>query len=493
MTRENDQKALNVFEGDTAVFDFLDPRHSPNTPLIEIPGDLNPFREKGVRVFGKLMSALPLANMKSLPALNMLLQAKESGALEKVDTVIENSSGNTVLSLAVIARLFGINKTKAVVSHEVSRGKLNLLRFLGTEVIVNEEPICPDPKDKTSGIYKSKQWARDNGWFNPGQYDNQDNPGAHYRWTGPQIWEQTKGKIDILSVGLGTTGSAVGLGKYLKEKKKETVVVGVSRIANNPVPGVRTDNLLREVAFRWRRHIDHQEEVGTVESFRLSLELCRAGILVGPSSGFALGGLYNYLEKQDLEDGKEKIAVFVCPDSPFPYIDEYYEFLEAEDFPDIENEHLLRDKKETRWPSGGGEDEVEELEVKEAFDMFFGQTKDEVWSAVGRRSPVPLVAGFQIIDTRSPGQFADHHIPGAVNVPFSELDDHLAEHSGELKKQKGVLFVCLRGNSSRLASSRAQILGIRAFSLKGGDAEWSRSDYPRVRADKCIRKFDLEQ
>ena len=206
-------------------------------PLLNYQNTSIRITRKRFVFFAKLMNALPLANVKSLPALSMLLEAQREGALDGVDTIIENSSGNTVFSLAVIARLFGINTTKAVVSHEVSRGKLNLLRFLGTEIIVNEEPICPDPNDPTSGIYKAKQWAKENNWFNPGQYDNKYNPHAHYRWTAPQVWEQTSGKIDILSVGLGTTGSVVGLGTYLKKKKKEINIIGVNRAPNNPVPG----------------------------------------------------------------------------------------------------------------------------------------------------------------------------------------------------------------------------------------------------------------
>ena len=488
MSKTSEQKALNVFAGETAVADFINPDNAPYTPLIEIPKQLNPYHQNGVRIFAKLMNALPLTNVKSLPALNMLLEAQAAGELDGVDTVIENSSGNTVLSLAVIARLFGIDRTKAVVSHEVSKGKLNLLRFLGTEIIVNEEPICPDPNDQTSGIYKAKQWAKANNWFNPGQYDNKANPEAHYKWTAPQVWEQTAGKINMLSVGLGTTGSVVGLSTYLKEKKKTVKVIGVSRTANNPVPGVRTNNLLREIAFDWSRGVDHQEEVGTAESFRLSLNLCRAGILVGPSSGFALQGLYNYLEKQTFSDNKEKVAVFICPDSPLPYIDEYFEFLETEDFPTIENEHLLKNKEEI-LSSKSEPVEIEEIEVEKAFAMLFTGTKEDIWHQLGQKRTVTPTKGFQIIDTRNTGEFTDHHIPGAINVPYHELDRYLKKNKRKLKNQTGVLFVCLRGNTSRLAAYQAKLLGIEALSLSGGDTQWSQLDFPRVRADKCIAKY----
>ena len=153
-------KNLNTYAGPNAILDFLNPDNAPYIPLVELPESLNPYTDKGVRIFAKLMNMLPLMNVKSLPAYNMLLDQKSKGELSGIDTVIENSSGNTVFSLAVLARLMGIPRTKAVVSHEVTKGKLNLLRLLGTEIIVNEEPICPDPSDPTSGIYKAKVWAK---------------------------------------------------------------------------------------------------------------------------------------------------------------------------------------------------------------------------------------------------------------------------------------------------------------------------------------------
>ena len=196
------KKQLNVFEGKNAVRDFLNPSNNPMIPLVELPTQCNPFHKDGVQIFAKLMNMLPLANVKSLPALNMLLEAEESGRLKKVHTLIENSSGNTVFSLATIARLFGIEKTKAIVSHEVTWGKLQLLRLFGTQILVNEEPICPDPSDKESGIYKARQKGKSKGWFNPGQYDNEANPRAHAKWTAPQIWKQTDGKITLFCAGV---------------------------------------------------------------------------------------------------------------------------------------------------------------------------------------------------------------------------------------------------------------------------------------------------
>lgn len=512
--RTNDQKVLNTFEGSNAVLDFLNPDTAPYTPLVEIPNHLNPYRKNGVRIFAKLMSTLPLANIKSLPAYNMLLDLKEksetgasssgsSSNLEPLpDTLIENSSGNTVFSLAVIARLMGIPKTKAVVSHEVSPGKLNILRFLGTEVIVNEEPLCPDPSDPSSGIYKAKVWSKENNWFNPGQYDNKANPHAHYKWTGPQIWEQTKGKISLLATGLGTTGSVVGIGSFLKEKNKNVEILGVSRAANNPVPGVRTKNLLREIAFDWRSVLDYQEEVGTVEAFQTSMDLCRAGLFVGPSSGFALVGLLKHLSRQNLlakdptekdqrglagqiDEPQEKIAVFVCPDSPFPYIDEYFEYLDPNCFPKIENQQLLKnsltrhsdfDKAFGTQQTSEARTEIAELTPQEVFDLVF---KDGTKSNNSKDK-------FTLIDVRNAGECEDHHIEGSLHIPFYNLDEFLIKNKRRFAEKEAVIFICRHGNTSRIASYKAEQLGIKSISLKGGMTEWSRLDLPRVRSGKCV-------
>ena len=200
-----------------------------------------------------------------------------------------------MFSLGVIAGLFGVKNTKAYVSHEITEGKLKLLRLFGVAPIVNEEPICPDPSDKTSGVHKAKMMGERAGWFNAGQYTNTDNPAAHEEQTGRQIWEQTKGQVSVFCAGLGTAGTMAGAGGYLKKKNGRLANVGVVRPPNNPVPGVRTANLLRQVAFDWQSVTDSLQSVGTIDSYKYSLELIRRGILAGPSSGFNLKGLLKYL------------------------------------------------------------------------------------------------------------------------------------------------------------------------------------------------------
>jgi len=341
--------ALNVFKGSNAVRDFLDPGKHPYLPLVEIPETLNPFAGDRVRIFAKLMTFSPLGNVKALPAYNMMREHYRRGELDGVTRAVENSSGNTVFSMALAARQFGVEKTLSFVSHEISWHKLLMLLFFGVEPIVNQEPSHPDASDPRSGVYKARRRGARKGWINPGQYDNPDNPKAHQKWTAKQIWEQTGGHISVFCAGLGTTGTIIGNARYLKRKKRSVQIVGVMRDDESYVPGVRTRGLLQLIGFDWERHVDDIQKVVTASSYRMSMQLSRRGIVGGPSAGFALAGLLQYLEGSKKAGTLDRLrgrngeaqCVFVCPDSPIPYLDEYFKYLEAADFPDIQNEELL--------------------------------------------------------------------------------------------------------------------------------------------------------
>lgn len=485
---------LNLFKGENAIKDFLNPDKNPLIPLVELPAECNPFTRDGVRIYAKLMNMLPLANIKSLPALNMLLEAEESGKLNKVHTLIENSSGNTVFSLATIAQLFGIKKTKAIVSHEVTWGKLQLLRLFGTQILVNEEPICPDPSDKESGIYKAMQKGKQKGWFNPGQYNNEANPRAHAKWTAPQIWKQTDGKITVFCAGVGTTGTILGVGSYLKKRSRNVTVVGVARSPNNPVPGVRTPNLLREIAFDWQKVTDHMETIGTKESFTESLKLCRAGLMVGPSSGFALAGLFNFLSKQkangNLDDLRNRngeiVAVFICPDSPLPYLNEYFEYLDESDFPTIENEQLLINKPARKKEVKAQLQTYADLEIRpeKAYEALYSYSGKELWNLINKNKTVAISDGIELIDVRTPEEYQHAHLPCSKNIDHVEVLQNISTLSNQ-RKQRRVIAICRSGRRSMLVAEALRQNGVEAFSVQGGMIEWSRLNLPRWRSEIC--------
>lgn len=343
----------NVFEGPDALKDFLNPGNHPNLPLVELPDDLNPFAAENVRIFAKLMGMSPLGNVKAVPAFNMISEMYRKGELEGVKRIVENSSGNTVFSMALVARQFGVDKTQSYVPSEISWNKLLMLLFFGIEPIVNVEPQNPSNSDPASGVFKAKVDGQAADAVNPGQYHNEDNPAAHEKWTGPQIWEQTNGRIDIFCAGLGTTGTLIGNSRFLKNKNPLIRVVGVMRAPDQYVPGVRTEKLLNLVEFDWREHVDTIERIETARAYLLSMQLSRHGIVAGPSSGLALAGLIQHLNALKENDGLDSfrtskdgdvVCVFPCPDGPMPYIDEYFKYVDASHFPPIQNEDVLTNK-----------------------------------------------------------------------------------------------------------------------------------------------------
>lgn len=326
---------LGVFQGPTAIRDFLNPEKHPFVPLVELPDRLNPFCGLQVRIMAKAMYLLPLLSIKSLPALSMLLEAEASGKLRDVDTIVENSSGNTAASLAVLAPHFQIKQVMALVPWDIAPGKLDLLRLCGAEPHLHRESA-----DAPSGIAEARRQGGDPGFFNPGQYENEANPRAYEKWVAPQIWEQTDGGLTVFAAGLGTTGTLVGATRYFRRRGAKVATVGAICAPDSAVPGVRSEARLRECEFDWKGAADSIVEVRTKESFKRSLELCRAGLMAGPSSGFALAGLLRFLEIRANastldslrnQDG-EVCAVFVCGDTPLPYLDKYSTHLDPEDF-----------------------------------------------------------------------------------------------------------------------------------------------------------------
>lgn len=460
-----------VYSGQNAIKSYLDPHSHQNLPLVELPEGLNSFLHKGVHIYAKMMNFLPLGNVKSIPAYEMLRQANTSG----VEELIEASSGNTVLSLAIIGRSMGVKRTRALVSREVSGGKLMLLRLCGVDVEIVDEPICPDPGDPNGAIFQAAHRGKTDGKLNAGQYSNLLNPESHKSYTAPQIFEQLDGKVDYFCAGLGTTGTLVGASNFFKSKNPNIVTIGVSRKPNNDVPGVRTTNLLAEVDFDWKSICDKLHEVGQHESYQFSLQLIRSGLFAGPSSGFALAGLIKELEiaekNGDLDKMQELNAVFICPDSPMPYLESYFKVLGNEEFPEIENSHLLYDNR----PSAADTDDVvvNEITINDYLSSYASLDGDVL---VNRRP-------HTLIDVREEKEYEDHHISGSINIPLSKLESE----DVRLPDQEPYIFVCRSGNRSAKACAMLAGEGASSINLVGGTTEWSSMGLPRVTPDSCSR------
>jgi cysteine synthase/cystathionine beta-lyase/cystathionine gamma-synthase len=334
----------SVFLGNNSLQNYLCPSNFATTPLVELPGDLNPFKADGVRLLAKMVPLVPLMNIKSIPAYSMLSKAAERGELDEVKNIIESSSSNTVLSLSVIGKLFGIDNTHAIVDHSIAPSLTRMLRLFGIEIFTH-----PAAGHELFGKLEPRSaravnYGKQPGWINPGQYSNPDNPEGFAQWLGPDLYDQTNGKLNILSCALGTCGTMVGVSRALRERNPEIEVVACCPSPGHAVPGPREKSLLADVSFSWQGIANACVELDTKESFIASIKLLRRGILGGPSSGMNYAGILRFLEQEKAAgrlqsriaaNGGELWCTFLCCDSPLPHVDEYYDALGDDYFPTI--------------------------------------------------------------------------------------------------------------------------------------------------------------
>ncbi|KAJ7187822.1 tryptophan synthase beta subunit-like PLP-dependent enzyme [Mycena filopes] len=470
---------MNVFSGKNALKDYYDPEKNVPLPLVELPS--HPFEDDGVEIFAKMLTLLPAGNVKSLPALNMLLRAVESGEInEDTKRIIEWSSGNTAISLAILSRIYGLGDVSAYISNKNPETKMQLLRFFGLELSLFGGPAQVNPDDVDGGIHAAIVDGAKEGCYNPSQYTSARNPEAHIRWTGPQLHMQLP-DLSVFAAGLGTAGTITGVGTYLKSVNPAIINVGVFTAPGDKVPGPRPIDLApppADMDLPWKDVIDQAEFATSVDSYRASVELCRQGLLVGPSSGLALTGLYHFLEKTKANgaldklrgpDGKIKCA-FICCDLPFPYIGEYFEKLPASLFPKIVNDELIG---VDRYPYGS----------------TWTISPDEAYSKIGADSACALV-----LDLRDSEDFAAVRIARSVNLdlrckqeanPFTspqtlrrqwlELDRRLSAEDLELGSKRAVVINSYNGHTAVIASSVLRKKGVEAYAVQGGFDLASRS------------------
>lgn len=279
-----------------------------NTPLVK----LNKVVE-GIpaTVLAKVETFNPGNSIKDRMALKMIEDAEKSGALKPGGTIIEGTSGNTGMGLAIAAIIKGY-KCIFTTTDKQSKEKVDALKAFGADVIV-----CPtnvDPEDPRSYYSVSSRLVKEvpNSW-KANQYDNLSNRQAHYEQTGPEIWEQTDGKITHLLVGAGTGGTIVGTGKFLKEKNPNIKIWGIdtygsvlktfhetgkldkSEIHPYVTEGIGEDFIPENYDFKV---IDHFERVTDKDAAVMTREIVRKeGIWVGNSAGSAIAGLHQLKDK----------------------------------------------------------------------------------------------------------------------------------------------------------------------------------------------------
>src|ERR671933_600366 len=181
---------------------------------------------RGVRaaVYGKAEFFNPGGSVKDRIGMPIIERAEREGRLKPGGTIVEGTSGNTGVGLAIAAALKGY-RCIFTMPDKMSHEKISLLRAYGAEVVIAPTAVAPDSPESYYRV-ADRLTEEIPGAFQPNQYANQENPRAHYETTGPEIWEQTEGRIDVLVVGVGTGGTVTGTARYLKERKPEIMVVG---------------------------------------------------------------------------------------------------------------------------------------------------------------------------------------------------------------------------------------------------------------------------
>ncbi|HMW11513.1 MAG TPA: pyridoxal-phosphate dependent enzyme, partial [Bacteroidia bacterium] len=290
-----------------------------NTPLVKLNSITKDIK---ATVLAKVETFNPGNSIKDRMALKMVEDAEKKGLLKPGYTIIEGTSGNTGMGLAIAAIVKGY-KCVFTTTDKQSKEKVDALRAFGAEVIV-----CPtnvDPEDPRSYYSVSSRLEKEipNSW-KANQYDNLSNSQAHYETTGPEIWEQTGGKIDHLVVGVGTGGTICGTGKFLKEKNpklkvwgidtygsvfkkyKETGIFDKNEIYPYITEGIGEDFLPKNVDFSI---IDHFEKVTDKDAAMMTREIVRQeGIFAGNSAGSAMAGLFQL--KNNFKAGEVVVVIF---------------------------------------------------------------------------------------------------------------------------------------------------------------------------------------
>lgn len=288
---------------------------TPLVKLSKISEGLN------VNIFGKVEFFNPGGSVKDRIALQMVKNAEKEGLLRPGSTIIEATAGNTGAGLALVAARRGY-RCIFVLPDKMSDDKVNLLKAYGAEIVITPTNVPPDSPDSYNGV--ADRLAREiPNSFRPSQFSNLKNPETHYLTTGPEIWEDLDGKVDVFIAGMGSGGTISGVGKYLKEKNPNVKIIGADPegsilSGDSPKPwkveGIGEDFI--PVTFD-RRVVDEFVRASDAESFNFARRLAREeGILAGGSAGTALAAAVKYAQRLEAD----KNIVVLLPDTGRNYL-----------------------------------------------------------------------------------------------------------------------------------------------------------------------------
>lgn len=292
------------------------------TPLVK----LNRIT-KGITstIYVKAEFTNPGGSIKDRIGVSMIEAAEHEGLLKPGGTIIEATAGNTGVGLALAASIKGY-RTIFVMPDKMSEDKVSLLKAFGAEVVITPTSVPPDSPESYNGV--ADRLAREiPGAYRPNQFGNPHNPLAHYRSTGPEIWEDSEGEVDILVAGMGTGGTISGTGKYLKEKNPNITIVGAdpegSILSGDSPKSYKVEGIGEDFIPKTfnRQVVDEMVRVSDKDSFNMARRLAREeGILAGGSAGTALAAALKYARRLDAP----AFIVVILPDTGRNYLTKIY-------------------------------------------------------------------------------------------------------------------------------------------------------------------------
>ena len=290
-----------------------------NTPLVELSNLQKKFNLKA-RVFAKFEALNPSGSVKDRAALYMIKEALASGKINKDTKIYEPTSGNTGIGLALVCANLGLDVT-LVLPETMSVERRNILRAYGAKLVLTE-----GAKGMKGAIEKATELAAaSDNTFIPQQFENEANVKAHYETTGPEIWNDTDGKVDIFVASVGSGGTVSGAGKYLKEKNSSIRVYGVEAAASPVLNGGNAGpHKIQGISAGFipkiydKSVVDEVIDITDEEAFDNGRTLAQSeGLFIGISSGAAISAAIKLAQK---DENKDKIIVVVLPDSGDRYL-----------------------------------------------------------------------------------------------------------------------------------------------------------------------------
>lgn len=277
-------------------------------------------------IAAKVESHNPGGSTKDRVAVAMIADAEKRGWLRPGGTIIEATAGNTGVGLAMVAAVKGY-RCIFVLPDKMSSEKISLLKAYGAEVVITSTNVAPDSPDSYNGV--ADRLAREiPGAWRPNQFTNLSNPEIHYRTTGPEIWEQTDGRITHFVGGVGTGGTLSGVGRYLKERNPEVKIIGAdpegSILSGGTPHGWKVEGIGEDFVPKTfnSQLVDDWVRVSDAESFHVGREVARReGILVGGSCGTAVAAALRYARRLTASD----FVVVLCPDTGRNYLSKMYD------------------------------------------------------------------------------------------------------------------------------------------------------------------------